>query len=302
MPRANPYPVVTPMAKSTSARAVASTVAYTYPRLPAPSESPRSSSSSSFRGVGAVAGGGGGVRPSANHARDKPDPQDRAVPRANPYPVVTPMSKSARSVASGVADTYPHIPAPSPTSSSLQRAGNYAKETLRVCMRSGCGARLPARVLGDTCQACSGAGIVRPSTPREVVQKRATDRTRPRSRESRSCDLVRPVSRPFETGIVSGETQSLVSIQSPMRETPRGASTATTERKDVEDEMEVDLVYPDVGFSSPLPPFACSSSPEDIPVATPCTSTKDVESEMEVDLVYPDVGISSPFPLFTCSS
>ena len=252
MPRANPYPVVTPVAKSTSARAVASTVAYTYPRLPVSSGSPTASSSSSFRGVDAVPGGGGGVRPSANHARDKPNPQDRAVPRANPYPVVTPMAKSARSVASGVADTYPHIPTPSPTSSSLQGAGNYAKETLRVCMRSGCGARLPAHVLGDTCQACSGAGIARPSTPREVAQKRtpsrATGRTRPRSRQSR--DLVRAVSpsRSFGTEIASGETQSLVSIQLPMRETARGTPTATTERKDVEDEMEVDLVYPDVGF------------------------------------------------------
>ena len=248
MPRANPYPVVTPVAKSRSARAVASTVAYTYSRLPVSSESP--TTATRFRGVGAVPGGGGGVRPSANHARDKPDPQDRAVPRANPYPVVTPMAKSARSVAPSVADTYPHIPAPSPTSSSLQSAGNYAKETLRVCMRSGCDARLPAHVLGDTCQACSGAGIVRPSTPREVAQKRtprrATDRTRPRSRESR--DLVRAVSRSFGTEIASGETQSLVSIQSPMRETARGAPTATTESKDVENEMEVDLVYPDVGF------------------------------------------------------
>ena len=243
MPRANPYPVVTSMAKSTSARTVALTVAYTYPRLPAPSGSP---TSSSLRGVGAVPGGGGGVHPSANHARDKPDPQDRAAPRANPYPVVTPMAKSARFVVSGVADTYPHIPAPSQTSSSLQRAGNYAKETLRVCMRSGCDARLPAHGLGDTCQACSGAGIARPSTPREVVQKRATDRAGPRSRESR--DVVRAVSRSFGTEITSGETQSLVPIQSPMRETARGAPTATTESKDVESEMEVDLVYPDVGF------------------------------------------------------
>jgi hypothetical protein len=69
---------------------------------------------------------------------------------------------------------------------------------------------------------------------------------------------------------------------------------------DVEDDMELDLVYPDVSFWSPFPLFACSSSPEDIPVVTQCATTtsdpkgeapKPVEDEdVELELVYPEVG------------
>lgn len=75
---------------------------------------------------------------------------------------------------------------------------------------------------------------------------------------------------------------------------------------DVEDEMDVDLVYPDVGFCSPFPLFACSSSPEDVPVVTQYASTtsesrgktskpiEDEDVELELELVYPEVGSLYP--------
>jgi hypothetical protein len=121
------------------------------------------------------------------------------VPRGNAYPVVTSMASSTRGVALTIAYTYPHIPAPS----ALQRVGavagggvpmsvDHPDDALRACMRFGCGARLPAHVLGDVCSACAGAGFVRPPVQKRVP-RRATDHTRPRPRESR--DLVRAVSR-----------------------------------------------------------------------------------------------------------
>ena len=115
------------------------------------------------------------------------------------------MTTSTRGVVLTVAYTYPQIPALSPRSSALQSVGavagggvptsvNHANDALRVCMRFGCGARLPPHVLGDMCSACGGAGFVHP--PRAVVQKRvpkrATDHMDVRPGESR--DLVRAVS------------------------------------------------------------------------------------------------------------
>lgn len=134
-----------------------------------------------------------------NAAIVKTNPRDRAVPRANPYPVVLPTEKTTpRALALALAFTYPNLPVPSPTTASaggrVHTSVSHRQDVLRICMRFECGARLPAHVLGDVCEACAGAGFVSP--PPTVVQKRvprrATQRTCPRPRES--LDIVRAVS------------------------------------------------------------------------------------------------------------
>ena len=110
------------------------------------------------------------------------------MPRPNPYPVVTPIA-NARAGALTIAYTYP-----APTSSSCQSVGtdtgagvNHRGDALRVCIRFGCGTRLPAHVLGDMCEVCTGAGFVCPPPApiqRHVLPSPATQRTCPRPRGS----------------------------------------------------------------------------------------------------------------------
>ncbi|KAI9568314.1 hypothetical protein HD554DRAFT_2328636 [Boletus coccyginus] len=181
--------------------------------------------------------------------------------RANPYPVVTPITESTHTVASTVAYTYLRVPAPSPAL-LLQSVG---------AVNAGGGVHTSANHAKDAPRACASAGFTR--LPR--VSRHVTD-----------CNP-----RPLESHDLPGTSL--------MREAVRGA-TVTTEREAVEDEMEVDLVYPDVRpFTTSSPHlFACSCSLEDIPVATRCASTsseaknvefKPIEDEdAEPELVYPE--------------
>ncbi|KAH0835725.1 hypothetical protein J3R83DRAFT_9548 [Lanmaoa asiatica] len=193
-------------------------------------------------------------------AISKPKPRNRVPLRANPYPVVLPM----HALALTLAFTYPHLPVPSSTSAPLHGVGtvtggsvyasvNYGENVPRVCLRFGCGARLPVHVLGDMCEACTGAGFVRP--PPAILQKRvprrATERVCPRPRES--LDLVRA---------------------SLAQEAARGA-------KVTENELEADLVYPDdipVATNYALTPS--ESKREEL---------KPIEDEnVELELLYPE--------------
>ncbi|KAG6373669.1 hypothetical protein JVT61DRAFT_6336 [Boletus reticuloceps] len=203
----------------------------------------------------------------ARHAAKRS--HDRAVPRVNPYPVVTPITESMHTVASTVAYTYPHFPTPSQTLSSIHNVSadaggrvrtsvDYHGNAARVCIRFGCDARLPAHVPGDMCGACAGAGFVQRRIPR-----RATERTFPRPRES--LDLV--------------GTSSL--------QKAAHGTTVTMESMNVEDELEVDLVYPD-----------------DVPVATQCVSTSEEskpiqDEDVELELVYPEDAAETAWALLS---
>lgn len=97
-----------------------------------------------------------------------------------------------------VAFTYPQCSEPPPPSVPVGVVHD-GDNALGVCVCFGCGARLPARVLEDMCEACAR---VRP--PPMVVQKcvprRATERASHRPRES--LDVVRAVSCLLDTRIV----------------------------------------------------------------------------------------------------
>ena len=164
------------------------------------------------------------VRHPAPVVRPNPNPQDRTARRTNPYPVVPPIEKTPRALAMALAFRYPNLPVPPPPpppmSAPLQSVDpiggggrvdasvNHGRDVLRVCMRFGCGTRLPAHVRGDACEACARAGFVRP--PPGVVQKRvprrATEHTCPRPRES--LELVRAVSHLLIPGSNLARTQA----------------------------------------------------------------------------------------------
>ena len=119
-----------------------------------------------------------------------PPCQSRYARPANPYPVVT-SAESLR--AATVAYTYSNHPAPAPLAPLQNQSGapgTHRRDAPRVCMRFGCGARLPLHVSGEMCEACAGAGFIRPPTVQGVVERIPGRRTP----VQQPLDLVRAVS------------------------------------------------------------------------------------------------------------
>ncbi|KIJ08771.1 hypothetical protein PAXINDRAFT_102451 [Paxillus involutus ATCC 200175] len=136
---------------------------------------------------------------------------------------------------------------------------------LRVCMRYGCGTRLPMHNVGDICEACASAGFVRapPAVVPKRVPRRAKDRTHPLPRES--IDLVRA---------------SLLREAQAIQES-RPALAVPTESQDVDDSMDFDLVYPEDTVET----VHSSNSDSTIQGRGPPV---DEDADIDLELVYPE--------------